>query len=325
MNLRLETIRYYWNLYQLRRQGLKFSKDYQLKLYNWFPPFYPQDLWLSKFIEGRGLLTDKPKLKAGLFTVCGPQWVVRHQPCDIKIFFARENLALRPEWHRFMLSDPCIDLSIGFDDIKNNPKYIHIPFWIMWTLDPMETYESVKLKVRLWNSPENASYADRRFCSFLCSHGEKGREMILQELSTISRVDSAGRWKHNDDTLKTQYADNKLEWLKHYRFNLTPENSNGEGYVTEKLLDAISCGCVPIYWGSNNHPDPDIFNQDAIIFFNMHQKNPETIKLITELNADEKRYMDFATQRRFVSGAEDAIWHYYEALENKLREIIKTL
>jgi len=321
----ISTIKYYWNLYQLHRKGLWHSKDYQLKLYSWFPPFLPQDLWLSKFIEGRGLLKDKPRLKAGVFTINGKPWMIHRQSCDLKIFLARENLATRPYWQDFMLNEPCIDLSIGFDDIKDNPKYIHIPFWIMWTLDPQETYESVSAKIAKWNSPDNMSWNNRKFCSFLCSHGDKGREMIFKELSTVDNIDSAGRWMHNDDSLKLQYGDNKLVWLRNYRFNLTPENSNAPGYVTEKLLDCISCGCVPVYWGGDNHPDADIFNQSTIIFFNMGKENSDIVKLIAELNADEKKYMDFACQPRFLPEAADVIWGYYEELERRLRELINNI
>ena len=149
--------------------------------------------------------------------------------------------------------------------------------------------------------------------------------MIMNELSEIDMVDSAGRWMHNDDSLKTQFGDDKLAWLKNYRFNLTPENSNAPGYVTEKLLDAVSSGCVPIYWGGNNNPDPDIYNSDAIVFFDMNKDNSSVVKFVSELNSDEKRYMEFASQRRLVVGAEDAIWGYYEKLEEKLREIIHNI
>lgn len=321
----INTVKYYWNLYKTHRKGIEFSEAYQTKLYNWFPPFYEQDLWIPKFIEGRGLLKNKPKLKAGVFTIAGPEFAIRWQNCDLKIFLARENLDFRPKWKDFMLNSPYIDLSIGFDDIKDNPKYIHIPFWIMWTLDPMETYSSIKAKIKQWNSPDNISYSNRKFCSFLCSHGDSGRELILNELSSIDRVDSAGRWMHNDDSLKRQFGDDKLLWLKNYRFNLTPENSNAPGYVTEKLLDAISSGCIPIYWGGNNSPDPDIFNQEAIIFFDMNKENPSTIKLVSELNSNEKLYMEFASQQRLITGAEDAIWGYYEMLEDKLIEIIRNI
>lgn len=318
----IDTFYYYCNLYQLHRKGLQFSKAYQAKLYNWFPPFFEQDLWLPKFIEGRGLLKDKPKLKVGVFTICGPKWAVRLQPCDLKIFFARENLSFRKEWHDFMLNEPSIDLSIGFDDIRDNPKYIHVPFWITWALDPMETFESIKRKIEEWNTPASKSYKDRRFCSFLCSHGDKGREMIFNDLSTIEKIDSCGRWMHNDDSLKTEYGDDKVRWLNHYRFNLTPENSNVKGYVTEKLLEAIQGGCIPIYWGSDNNPDCDVFNKEAVVFFEMEKDNTSTVKLVSELNSDEKLYLDFACQKRFVDGAEDVIWGYYETLEKKLREII---
>lgn len=319
------TIQYYWQWYKSYRKSIAFSEKYQARLYNWFPPFFEQDLWIPRFIEGKGLLKKKPKIKAGVFTICGPEWAIKYQPCDLKIFFARENLSFRKEWHDFMLNAPCLDLSIGFDNITDNDKYIHVPFWVTWALEPDETYESVKQKVALWNSANNKSYADRRYCSFLCSHGDSGREMILSELSNIGKVDSCGRWMHNDDSLKAQFADIKVDWLKNYRFNLTPENSNAKGYVTEKLLEAIQGGCIPIYWGSNNCPDADVFNQDAIIFFNMGEKNSDVISLVAELNSDESKYMDFACQKRFVDGAEDVIWGYYERLENKLREIINNL
>lgn len=318
----ISTIKYYWDYYLKHKQGLAFSKDYQLKLYNWFPPFYPQDLWLSKFIEGRGILRNKPKLRAGLFTICGPEWFVKYYPCDLKIFFARENLAFRPSWRNFMLNDSSIDLSIGFDDIKDNSKYIHVPFWITWALDPLETYDSIKKKIDFWNSPDNKSFTDRKFCSFLCSHGDEGRKKIFDELSAIDKVDSAGKWLHNDDSLKTSFNDDKVSWLKNYRFNLTPENSNAPGYVTEKLLEAIQGGCIPIYWGSDNEPDIDVFNKDAIIFFEMGKENPSVVNLISELNADEKKYMDFSRQRRFVQGAEDTIWHFYEQLGERLECLI---
>lgn len=318
----IDTFKYYKNLYRLHKKGLQFSNSYQTKLYNWFPPFFEQDLWLPKFIEGRGLLKDKPKLKVGVFTICGPEWAVRLQPCDLKIFFARENLSFRKEWHDFMLNESSIDLSIGFDDIRDNPKFIHIPFWITWALDPMETYKSIKGKIEKWNLPVGKSYNNRKFCSFLCSHGDKGREMIFNDLSTIDKIDSCGRWMHNDDSLKIEYGDDKVRWLNHYRFNLTPENSNAKGYVTEKLLEAIQGGCIPIYWGSDNNPDCDVFNKEAIVFFEMGKDNPNTVKFVSELNSDEKKYMDFACQKRFVDGAEDVIWGYYETLEKKLREII---
>lgn len=64
-----------------------------------------------------------------------------------------------------MLNEPSIDLSIGFDDITDHANYLHIPFWITWALDPMESEESIKRKIAIWNAPESKSYKNRKFCS----------------------------------------------------------------------------------------------------------------------------------------------------------------
>lgn len=48
-------------------------------------------------------------------------------------------------------------------------------------------------------------------------------------------------------------ANSKLEVLKVCKFNLCFENNKGtNGYITEKIFDAFSCGTIPIYWGAPN-------------------------------------------------------------------------
>jgi len=45
----------------------------------------------------------------------------------------------------------------------------------------------------------------------------------------------------------------KTEVLKQYRFCYCFENTkNVTGYISEKILDCLSAGCVPIYWGATN-------------------------------------------------------------------------
>jgi alpha(1,3/1,4) fucosyltransferase len=45
----------------------------------------------------------------------------------------------------------------------------------------------------------------------------------------------------------------KAEVLKRYKFCICYENVRGlNGYITEKIFDCFSAGCVPIYWGAEN-------------------------------------------------------------------------
>lgn len=45
----------------------------------------------------------------------------------------------------------------------------------------------------------------------------------------------------------------KLETLAGYRFSFCYENfSSPDGWITEKIFDAMFAGCVPVYWGPDN-------------------------------------------------------------------------
>ncbi len=59
----------------------------------------------------------------------------------------------------------------------------------------------------------------------------------------------------------------KLEILAKSKINICFENSIGEGYVTEKLLHALSMGCSALYWGDSSYKRD--FNANNI--FNYHE------------------------------------------------------
>jgi hypothetical protein len=41
--------------------------------------------------------------------------------------------------------------------------------------------------------------------------------------------------------------------IKNYTFNLIIENTNADGYVSEKIYDSFTVGTIPIYYGNINH------------------------------------------------------------------------
>ncbi len=47
-------------------------------------------------------------------------------------------------------------------------------------------------------------------------------------------------------------VEDKLSCMSHYKFAFCFENSCIPGYITEKIFDAFSAGCVPIYLGAPN-------------------------------------------------------------------------
>ena len=317
----------YWREILNTRKALNdFSKGRQVRLYNWSKPF-PQDAWLMDFIEKRGLLDGKPKLRIGLYSIFAPFWLSGFDGADARIFVERENLhkPLMQSWlHRF-LDDSRVDLSLGFDTLSH-PQYMRFPFWVMWgVFSPTADYAEIKEQIQRMDSAQNHSYDDRKYCAYLCSHNDRGRRKIYEQFSTIGRVDCDGKLFHNNDELKTVFNDDKLAYLRQYRFNLTPENTNHQGYVTEKLFEAICAGCIPIYHGSDNNPEPDVLNKNAIVFIEVGAENKDAVDMVRFLNASKDAYLHYASQKRFTSDASEIIWGYYSELESRIREIIKNI
>ncbi len=57
--------------------------------------------------------------------------------------------------------------------------------------------------------------------------------------------------------------EHKHEGLAPFRFSVVIENMRAGGYFSEKLVDALLCETVPIYWGAPNVTD--YFDADAMI------------------------------------------------------------
>lgn len=142
---------------------------------------------------------------------------------------------------------------------------------------------------------------------------------MLDLLASIGQIDCAGRFRNNTDELKTVYGDRKEEYLRQYRFNLCPENSLGEGYITEKVFDSISAGCIPIYWGE--YLEPGILNPEAILRYEKgkEQELYERVRLLWE---DEAAYRSFAEIPPFVDGAAEKIYQIIQGLHDKLAQTL---
>jgi hypothetical protein len=59
---------------------------------------------------------------------------------------------------------------------------------------------------------------------------------------------------------------NKIIGLKDYMFSIVIENSKSKNYFTEKIVDCLITGTVPIYWGCENIGD--FFDKNGLITFN---------------------------------------------------------
>lgn len=299
------------------KKQLKANADQSVRLFNWWGDVH--GLWLRDFVLKRDML---PKDRWVNFCgVGGYRGVISHIEGP-KIFFPLENLHDdRMNYADHLMYGKAVDLALGYDYFIE-PNYMRFPLWPLYMFAPDATDEQIIKRCTELCYPDVSSKT--KFGSLVARYDWHGtRSQIYNAISHIDKIYCPSSVCHNDDELKTKFADDKEEYLRQFYFNICPENSDSYGYVTEKIFEAISAGCIPIYWGSYNNPEPGILNKDAIIFWNMDGDNSAAVKEIEELYANPKLLDEFIHQPRLLPNAEEYILDMLHELETKLRKVVK--
>ena len=332
-------------LYRRYRNPLT-STDGRILYYNWWNKQPADEIWFTSFLQKRGFLERYPKVQFVFFSSLGNVNLLRldvlahpfkgrckHQHTGqirqyVRIYFNGENNH-HPNFTPYLynlLDYGSIDLSLGFD-YTDDPRYLRFPLWILEMFPPQSTVDDIKRICNQLSCQQWDSAIRNRFCALVSGNrgpndpGAQRRTRLVESLNAITLVDCAGKLLHNTDELKERFGDNKAEFLKRYKFYICPENASVEGYVTEKVFHAIGSGCIPIYWGSNNNPEPDILNHDAILFWNPDGDNGDLMQQIEELHNDPIRYREFFEQPRLKPEAWQVVAGYFERLENHLNAL----
>ena len=77
-----------------------------------------------------------------------------------------------------------------------------------------------------------------------------------------------------------QFIKNKEDGMISYRFSICIENSQHNGYFTEKIVDAFVTGTIPIYWGCKDIGE--YFDQDGILTFNNEEELTEILNSLSK-------------------------------------------
>ena len=241
-----------------------------------------------------------------------------------KVFYTGENLnfhfpEMREKFDKYALD--YVDLSMGFDLI-NDVKYLRFPFWAWYQFSPEVTEEEIERNIDMWNS---LNYKKARDVVNVSSHDHwNARCIIADDVEKIVRVTYGGKWRNNTRELWEKYKNNKKAFIKQYRFNICPENTMSDGYVTEKIFDSIRCDCIPLYAGGGNYLEPEIINPNAILKWDLspNADNSDTIELFKNLYLDERTYKEFKDQDILLKSSKKHIIDLFSDLKRHFERLI---
>lgn len=294
--------------------------DGKFYFYDWANDYNVEDDWFVKFTRKN---IDSINTRFNFYGVYGKGRFVRNKVEGKKIFFSPENLDKKFMKWNILFGDYClpyVDLGMGFGDIKKD-NYLRFPLWILYLFSPEANKKDVESTIDKIN---NTRYQKLKICALIAGHDKHGtRKMLLDGIKDVIPVDCAGKWENNTEDLWNKYNNDKIEYLKQFKFNICPENINTKNYVSEKLFEAFLADAIPIYYGSDNDPEPGLINKDAVVFWYKNSSNDKARKLIKELCVDDNAYSDFIKQKKILPAATDYIWSRYEELKQRLEVMNK--
>ncbi|WQZ85678.1 fucosyltransferase [Helicobacter pylori] len=250
-----------------------------------------------------------------------------------RVFYTGENEV--PNFNLF-------DYAIGFDELDFNNRYLRMPLYYAYLHYKAkivnDTTSPYKLKADSLYALKKPSHCfkenhphlcavvngktdplKRGFASFVASNpNAPKRNAFYDALNAIEPVTGGGAVKN---TLGYKVG-NKSEFLSQYKFNLCFENSQGYGYVTEKILDAYFSHTIPIYWGSPSVAQD--FNPKSFVNVCDFKNFDEAIDYIKYLHTHPNAYLDMLYENP-LNTIDGKAYFYQDLSFEKILAFFKTI
>lgn len=298
--------------------------------------------WLFSFIRevtGKKLTVSSYKPSLIICSSFGSYWllklILKTHTCP-SLFFSEENLSTLRKYREYRHYLDCLPtLTMGFD-YRHEKNYRRFPLWLEYLFSPkFAAKASVDEIQAVLDEIESRSLLPKKhFAAMIASHDGYNnpkkiidysvpisRSIITSALEEIDFVNCPGKLKHNDESLKARYADDKKAYLKQFVFNICAENASVQGYVTEKLLESFEAGAIPVYWGDPN-PEPEIINPKRIIFWNDKNGNETTLDRIKTLYHSKEEREKFLREPVFTPQAAQKIYDHFSLLRRDIKKLL---
>ena len=152
----------------------------------------------------------------------------------------------------------------------------------------------------------------KKFCSAVISNyrlSDRFRLKFINELSKYKRVDMGGRYKNNVGKIK-----NKIQFFKSYKFSIAMENTEGDGYISEKIIQSFLSGTIPIYYG--DYIIDEFINPSSFILIKGKKDMINKIKYIKEIDNNDELYKKILKEKVFIDTK------YKEKIEKEKEEFL---
>lgn len=294
------------------------TKDGLYREYNQWGPEDLEQQWFIRFL--RHHFPDN-KTVVNFFGPVSTPFFIKRKFEGKKVFYTAEDVEHPGTQLALYYGDYCLDqtdLSMGFGQVQH-ARYLRFPYWILTTFLPEDDAAAIRERIKQINESHFEKF---RECVLINKHDPAGtRELVYNGVKDILDVKLAGQWRNNTRELWDDFGNDKEAYLRTFKFNICAENNNTKDYVTEKIFDAFIAGCIPLYYGALNDPEPGLINRDAVIFWNKEGNNVENREIILELKNNESFYQEFISRPKLLPAATEYVIDRFAKLKERFARI----
>ena len=137
----------------------------------------------------------------------------------------------------------------------------------------------------------------KKFCAAVisnCNDRYKFRLNFIYKLNEYKKVDMGGKCLNNIN----RKVKNKIEFLSDYKFSIAMENSDGDGYLSEKIVDSFLAGTIPIYYG--DYILDEFINPKSCILIKGENDIEKKIEYIKKIDKDDNLYKAIIKEKPII-------------------------
>ena len=126
-----------------------------------------------------------------------------------------------------------------------------------------------------------------KFCAALISNNfstDGFRFKFINELNKYKKVDMGGKAYNNIGRIIDK--NNEREFFTEYKFSISMENSEGDGYISEKIVNSFNSGTIPIYYG--DYLVDEYINPNSYILIKGEKDINEKLEYIKKIDNNDK-------------------------------------
>ncbi len=211
------------------------------------------------------------------------------------------------------------DCVLGYE--KTHERFVACPLYLLYLQSNPYILEELKSSHEKNVSPPPLPNAVSATVVITNPNGEE-RIRFINRLEQQMTVYFGGKYKTNvDENINGDYKSPELiKFYQRGKFAITMENSSQPYYITEKLVNGLRSGVVPVYWGS------DLVGE----FFNpkrfLHLKSTATEEDISEMiermkSMTDEEYLSMIREPIMVRSMEDVI----DEISDSVKKILTLL